>query len=119
MLPWFPVCQSITGTQTGSSKPADKVTGSALNPSGIGKRFKQIFLESELNAHLLSHNKKELQCDECPYKNSDVRNLRAHKRRHSELLFLLSVHSVVKGSNGSNNVSRHLKSGTCPEQNKK
>ena len=46
-----------------------------------GKRFKH---ESELNAHLFSHNEKKLQCDECPYKNSDVRNLHAHKRRHSD-----------------------------------
>ena len=48
-----------------------------------GKRFKR---ESELNAHLVSHNKKQFKCEECPYSNSDPRNLRAHKRRHSDEL---------------------------------
>ena len=75
-----------------------------------GKRFKH---ESELNAHLLSHNKKELQCDECPYKNSDVRNLRAHKRWHSDALpFKCAL--CGKGFKWIQQRIRHLKSGTCP-----
>ena len=46
-----------------------------------GKRFK---CESELNAQLISHNKKEYKCDQCAYSNTDPRNLRAHQRRHSD-----------------------------------
>ena len=80
-----------------------------------GKRFKR---ESELNAHLLSHNKKELQCNECPYKNSDARNLRAHKRRHSDALPFKCAF-CGKGFKWIQQRIRHLKSGTCPEQNKK
>ena len=75
-----------------------------------GKRFEH---ESELNAHLLSHNKKELQCDECPYKNSDVRNLRAHKRRHSDALPFKCAF-CGKGFKWIQQRICHLKSGTCP-----
>ena len=46
-----------------------------------GKRFK---CESELNLHLIAHNKKEYKCDQCAYSNTDPRNLRAHQRRHSD-----------------------------------
>ena len=45
-----------------------------------GKRFKR---ESELNMHLIAHNKKEYKCDECAYSNTKTHNLRAHQRRHS------------------------------------
>ena len=75
-----------------------------------GKRFKR---ESELNAHLLSHSKKELQCDECPYKNSDVRNLRAHKRRHSDALPFKCAF-CGKGFKWIQQRIHHLKAGTCP-----
>ena len=46
-----------------------------------GKRFKR---ESELNAHLFSHNKVPQKCEHCPYTNSC--NLRAHMRKHSNVL---------------------------------
>ena len=46
-----------------------------------GKQFK---CESELNAHLIFHNKKEYKCDQCAYSNTDPHNLRAHQRRHSD-----------------------------------
>ena len=64
-----------------------------------GKRFKR---ESELNAHLVSHNKKKFQCDECPYKNSDPGTY-MHIKDSTVTLFPSSVHFVVKDSNGSNN----------------
>ena len=41
-----------------------------------GKRFK---CESELNVHLIAHNKKEYKCDQCAYSNTDPHNLRAHQ----------------------------------------
>ena len=79
-----------------------------------GKRFKR---ESELNAHLVSHNKKELRCDECPYKNPDPRNLQAHKRRHSDALpFKCSL--CGQGFKWVQQRIRHLKSGKCPELKK-
>ena len=80
-----------------------------------GKRFKR---ESELNAHLVSHNKKQFKCEKCPYSNSDPRNLRAHKRRHSdELPFKCAF--CGQGFKWIQQRSRHVKSGKCPEQNKK
>ena len=79
-----------------------------------GKRFKR---ESKLNAHLVSHNKKLLHCDECPYTNPDPRNLRAHKRRHSDALpFVCSL--CGRGFKWVQQRIRHLKSGKCPEQKK-
>ena len=63
-----------------------------------GKRFKH---ESELNAHLLSHNKKKYECDQCMYSNPDPRNLRAHQCKHSDRKHLY-VPNVAKVSNGCN-----------------
>ena len=48
-----------------------------------GKWFKR---ESELNAHLFSHNKVPQKCEHCQYTNSDPRNLRAHMQKHSNVL---------------------------------
>ena len=79
-----------------------------------GKRFKH---ESELNAHVVSHNKKQLHCDECPYTNPDPRNLRAHKRRHSDALpFKCSF--CGRGFKWVQQRIRHLKSGKCPKLKK-
>ena len=75
-----------------------------------GKRFKQ---ESDLNAHLVSHGKKEYVCDKCPYKNTDPRNLRAHKRRHSDALpFKCTM--CGKGFKWVQQRICHVKSGNCP-----
>ena len=74
------------------------------------KRFKQ---ESNLNAHLVSHGKKEYVCDECPYKSTDPCNLRAHKRRHSDALPFKCT-SCSKGFKWVQQRIRHVKSGTCP-----
>ena len=43
---------------------------------------------SELTAHLITHGKNYTYCKEpgCDYKNKDPRNVRAHARRHSEVL---------------------------------
>ena len=79
-----------------------------------GKRFKR---ESELNAHLVSHSKKDYQCDKCPYKYTDPYNLRAHKRRHSDALPFKCAF-CGKGFKWIQQCIQHLKSGTCPEQNK-
>ena len=79
-----------------------------------GKRFKR---ESELNTHLVLHNEKQHQCDSCLYKNTDPRNLQAHQRRHSEALpFKCAL--CGKGFKWIQQRIHHLKSGTCPEQNK-
>ena len=48
-----------------------------------GKRFKR---ESELNAHLFSHNKVPQKCKHCLYTNSDPRNLQAHMQKHGNVL---------------------------------
>ena len=79
-----------------------------------GKRFKW---ESELNAHLVSHNKKQFHCNECPYKNPDPRNLRAHKRQHSDDLPFKCAY-CGQAFKGVQQRIHHLKSGKCPEQNK-
>ena len=79
-----------------------------------GKRFKR---ESELNAHLVSHNKKQFKCEECPYSNPDPRNLRAHKRRHSDELPFKCA-SCGEGFKWVQQRIRHVKSGKCHEQNK-
>ena len=75
-----------------------------------GKRFKR---ESDLNAHLVSHGKKEYACDKCPYKNTDPRNLRAHKRRHSDVLPFKCM-TCGKGFKWIQQRIRHVKSGNCP-----
>ena len=75
-----------------------------------GKRFKR---ESELNAHLYSHNKIPQKCEHCTYTNSDPRNLCAHMRKHSnELPFKCS--QCGKGFKWIQQRIRHLKSGKCP-----
>ena len=62
------------------------------------KRFKH---ESELNAHLISDNKKEYKCNQCAYSNTDPRNLRAHQQRHSDKK-PFCAQNVVKGLSGYN-----------------
>ena len=47
------------------------------------QRFKR---ESELNAHLIAHDKKEIKCEYCDYTNPDIHNMRAHSRKHSDRL---------------------------------
>ena len=74
-----------------------------------GKQFKR---ESELNAHLFSHNKVPQKCEQCPYMNSDPRNLRAHMRKHSNVLsFKCSL--CGKGFRWVQQRARHLKAGIC------
>ena len=75
-----------------------------------GKRFKW---ESNLNSHLVSHGIKEYMCDQCPYKNTDPRNLRAHKRRHSDALPFKCT-KCGKGFKWVQQRIRHVKSGNCP-----
>ena len=75
-----------------------------------GKHFKW---ESELNAHLLVHNKVQLQCDQCPYHNPDPRNLRAHKQRHDDSRPFKCA-QCGKRFKWVQQRKRHLKSGTCP-----
>ena len=66
---------------------------------GCGKRFKR---ESELDAHLYSHQTAKLKCDQCTYENADPHNLRAHKRKHSDKK-VLSVKIVVQPLRGCSN----------------
>ena len=72
--------------------------GSVLNHSAE-KRFK---CESELDAYLFNHHTTKLKCDQCTYENPDLRNMCAHKRKHSDKK-VFSVKNVDKGSDGSNN----------------
>ena len=78
-----------------------------------GKRFKR---ESELNADLIAHNKKEYKCEECAYSNTDPRNLRAHQCRHSNKKpFLCS--KCGKGFKWVQQRKRHLEAKSCTEGN--
>ena len=88
-----------------------KVTGSVLNPSA----GRDLSVSLSLMLIYFHTMKKKLQCDECPYKNSDVRNLRAHKRRHSDTLPFKCAF-CGKGFKWIQQRIRHLKSGMCPEQ---
>ena len=47
------------------------------------KRFKR---ESELNAHLIVHDKKDIKWEHCDYSNPDIHNVRAHSKVHSDRL---------------------------------
>ena len=71
------------------------------------KRFKR---ESELNAHLIVHDKKEIKCDHCDYSNPDIRNVRAHMKVHSDRL---PYHCPIcqKGFKWQQQKRRHL--ATC------
>ena len=48
-----------------------------------GKRFKR---DSELKAHVKTHRKTNIKCgySNCTYSNKDIRNVRAHRKRHSD-----------------------------------
>ena len=78
-----------------------------------GKWFKR---ESELNAHLFSHNKVPQKCKYCPYTNSDPCNLRAHMRKHSKVL-PFKCSQCGKGFKWVQQHVRHLNSGKCPGPN--
>ena len=60
-----------------------KMAGFVCFKPKCGKWFKR---ESELNAHLIVHDKKEIKCDHCDYSNPDIRNVRAHMKVHSDRL---------------------------------
>ena len=74
-----------------------------------GKRFK---CESELNAHLIAHNKKEYKCEECSYSNTDPRNLRAHQCRHGDKKPFLCP-KCGKGFKWVQQRKRHLEAKSC------
>ena len=42
--------------------------------------------ESELNAHLITHEKKDIKCEYCAYSNPDICNIQAHSRKQSDKL---------------------------------
>ena len=62
-----------------------KLVGYVCFKPKCGRRFKR---ESELNAHLITHDKKEIKCgyENCDYSNLDIHNMRAHHRKHSDKL---------------------------------
>ena len=60
-----------------------KMAGFVCFKPKCGKRFKR---ESELNAHLIVHDKKEIKCEHCDYSNPDIRNVCAHMKVHSDRL---------------------------------
>ena len=60
-----------------------KISGYMCLKPKCGKHFKR---ESELNAHLTAHSKNKIKCDHCNYSNSDIRNVRAHSKVHSNKL---------------------------------
>ena len=78
-----------------------------------GKWFKR---ESELNAHLFSHNKVPQKCEHCTYTNSDPHNLQAHMRKHSNVL-PFKCSQCGKGFEWVQQRVRHLNSGKCPGPN--
>ena len=75
-----------------------------------GKRFKQ---ESELDAHLFKHRTTKQKCDQCAYENPDPRNLRAHKRKHSDIKsFICKI--CGQAFMWVEQRRRHLKNNKCP-----
>ena len=60
-----------------------KMAGFVCFKPKCGKHFKR---ESELNAHLIVHTKKDIKCKHCKYSNPDIRNVRAHGKVHSDRL---------------------------------
>ena len=48
-----------------------------------GKHFNR---ESELNAHLIVHDKKDIKCEHCDYSNPDICNVHVHSKVHSDRL---------------------------------
>ena len=60
-----------------------KISGYVCFKPKCGKHFKR---ESELNAHLTAHSKNKIKCDHCNYSNSDIQNVRAHSKVHSDKL---------------------------------
>ena len=79
---------------------------------GCGKRFKW---ESELDTHLFNHRTTKLKCDQCQYENPDPRNMRAHKRKHSD-----KKSFICKGCGEAftwvQQCWRHIKNNKCPGQ---
>ena len=78
-----------------------------------GKRFK---CESELNTHLIAHNKKEYKCEECAYSITDPLNLKAHQRRHSDKKPFLCP-KCGKGFKWVQQRKWHLEANSCTEGN--
>ena len=60
-----------------------KDTGYMCMKSNCGKSFKR---DSELKAHVKTHRKTAIKCghSDCSYSNKDIRNVRAHRKRHAD-----------------------------------
>ena len=69
---------------------------------------------SELTAHLITHGKNYSYCKEpgCNYKNKDPRNVRAHARRHSDVLSF-KCPKCNKGFKWCAQCKRHLDNNEC------
>ena len=77
-------CGFILKSQLKShSKVHLKMSGFVCFKPKCGRHFKR---ELELNAHLVAHSKNKIKCDHCDYSNSDIQNVHAHSRVHSEKL---------------------------------
>ena len=77
---------------------------------GCGKRFKR---ESELDAHLYNHRTTKLKCDQCTYENPDPRNMRAHKRKHSDKKSFICKECGAAFT-WVQQRRRHIKNNKCP-----
>ena len=75
-----------------------KMAGFVCFKPKCGKRFKR---ESELNAHLIVHDKKEIKCEHCDYSNPDICNVCAHSKVHSDRLPYHCPHAK-RDSSGNN-----------------
>ena len=60
-----------------------KMAGYVCFKPKCGKWFKR---ESELNAHLITHDNKEIKCEHCNYSNPDICNAQVHSCQHSDKL---------------------------------
>ena len=60
-----------------------KDQGYACMKGNCGERFKR---NSELKAHVKTHRKTDIKCGHkgCKYGNKDIRNVRAHRKCHSD-----------------------------------
>ena len=76
---------SFASQHRAHNRKHSKDTGFVCMKSGCGKRFKR---DNELNAHVKTHRKTAIKCGEkgCSYSNKDIRNVRAHRKCHSNQL---------------------------------
>ena len=82
---WFPFASDLRVHQV---KHESKCTHKC------SKCLKKFFMEGDMLRHLKVHNKKKWTCSMCDYTTIDERNLKAHRRVHSNLKLYMCLHCL-------------------------